>query len=118
MTRYLLAAALLFVAVPVSAQVPVAGPTSFFQWTQSAANAATAQAYVYRYYMDGAATSTMATSVTCAGTTTITCEAAVPAMTPGNHTVQISAASTVGESAKSSPFSFAYDSAVVAPAPA
>jgi hypothetical protein len=106
-------------ATVVTAQTPPpAGPTSFFQWTQPAASAAAAQALSYRYYVDGATAGTVVTGVTCTGTTTITCEAPVPALTPGNHTVQISAASTAGESAKSSPpFSFAYDSVVVPQVP-
>lgn len=104
--------ALLWASSVLAQTPPPAGPGSVFQWTQPAANAAAAQGYTYRYYLDSAATGVVLTGVTCTGTTLlITCEALVPAMTAGDHSIQLTAGTAALESAKSSPFSFSYVSA-------
>jgi uncharacterized MnhB-related membrane protein len=102
----------------ISAQAPPAVAGSAFQWTQPAPDAATAQAYIYRYYVDGSTTGVVATGVTCTGTATITCEGLVPALTPGNHSVSLTA--SAGAAAKESdksipPFSFSYELVAAVP---
>jgi hypothetical protein len=94
-------------AAHLSAQ---AGPNTEFIWTQPARDAATAQALTYRYYVDGDADGKVLAGVTCAGAPTILCVAPVPAFTPGNHSIQLTAGNAAGETAKSVPFAFSYGS--------
>lgn len=79
-------------------------------WDQpGAASLAEAQAYTFKYYVDGSTTGTTAIGVTCAGTTTITCAGTMPTgLTAGTHTIAVSATNAAGESPKSNVVSFAF----------
>ena len=91
----------------VSAQPPVTGGNTLV-WDQPNTTAAAAAAMTYRYYPDGSATGIGLSGVTCAGTTTVTCQAAFPAFTPGPHSLTIAATNTAGEGPKSAAFSFSF----------
>lgn len=80
-----------------------------FTFDQAAPVLADAQAYTYRYYPDGATTGITFTGVTCTGTASpFVCSVLIPAFTPGNHSITLTAANVAGESAKSSPFAFVF----------
>lgn len=84
-------------------------PSSRFGWDQNALNLADAQAYTYKYYADGATTGVNFNNVTCSGATSpFQCSVSIPAFTPGNHTIQITATNIAGESGKSPPFAFVF----------
>jgi hypothetical protein len=113
--KILLAALLLAIPAFASAQVV---PSDKIAWDQQAPDLASAQAYTYKYYPDGATTGITFTGVTCtsAGTpAVITCRANFPAFTPGAHTLTITATNAAGESPKSATFKF--DLVVVPTAP-
>lgn len=104
---------LLSLAAPAAAQV--ATPSNTVGWDQDAADLATAQAFSYRPYADGAATAVVLTGVTCTGTTSpFACKVAFPAFTPGPHALTLTATNEAGESLKSTPFAFRF---VVIPNP-
>lgn len=91
-------------------QVP---PTATAQnklfWNQPAQDLTTAQAYQYKWYLDGSATGNQFTGVLCSGVTpTFTCEVQFPPVTQGNHSIRISANNVAGESPLSDPFAFAF----------
>lgn len=90
--------------------------TSKLMWDQQAPDLATAQAYDYRLYPDGAATvPTPVVGVTCSGTASpFVCVVPFPAFTPGSHTEAATAANSAGESLKSTVFAFQF---VVIPSP-
>ncbi len=112
MRKVLLASIL--ISSTLYAQAPPALSTSKFAWDQSAPTLADAQAYTYKYYPDGAATGIEFTGVTCSGSSSpFQCEVNIPAFTPGNHSITMTASNLAGESAKSAPFSFVF---VVTPA--
>lgn len=80
-----------------------------FTFDQAAPTLADAQAYTYRYYPDNATVGIAFTGVTCSGTTSpFVCSVLIPAFTPGNHSITLTAANIAGESAKSSPFAFVF----------
>lgn len=84
-------------------------PGQKFFWGQPAPDLATAQAYTYKHYDDGAVTGTAFTGVVCSGTASpFNCEVLIPAYTPGNHSITITATNIAGESPKSSPFAFTF----------
>lgn len=85
-------------------------------WDQPNATLTEAQGFVYKQYADGATTGVVLTGVTCSGTTTITCQTAFPAYTPGNHSVTVTASAGSVESLKSTPLAFQF--IVVPSAPA
>lgn len=101
---------LLFVTATASVfaqQPPIGTATQRFAWDQEAPTLADAQAYTYKYYPDSSTTGIAFTGVTCSGTASpFTCSAPIPAFTPGNHTITITASNVAGESAKSNPFAF------------
>lgn len=101
---------LLFITATASVfaqQPPIGTATQRFAWDQEAPTLADAQAYTYKYYPDSSTTGTAFTGVTCSGTASpFTCSAPIPAFTPGNHTITITASNVAGESAKSNPFAF------------
>jgi hypothetical protein len=76
-------------------------------WDQSASDAVELATYGYAIYVDGARTD--ATGVTCGSSPAapgFPCSAKLPAMTPGNHTLELTAfvnAGTLLESPRSSP---------------
>lgn len=108
MKRLTLLLALLVVPVTTLAQT-TGVPGQKFVWEQPAPDLATAQAYTYRHYDDGASTGTVLTSVTCAGTASpFQCEVLIPAFTPGSHATAVSASNMAGESPKSDPFMFTF----------
>ena len=114
MRKALLTLAIVSITATLYAQAPIGIPTSKFAWDQSAPVLADAQAYTYKYYPDNAATGVTFTGVTCTGTVSpFQCEVNIPAFTPGSHSVTFTATNAAGESAKSSPFAFAF---VVTPA--
>lgn len=106
--KRLIAVLILATASVVSAQQPPQGSaTQKFEWDQQAPTLADAQSYTYKYYPDGSNTGVVFTGVTCSGATSpFQCNAPIPAFTPGNHTITMTAANVAGESAKSSPFAF------------
>lgn len=88
-------------------------PTSKLTFNQEAPDLVTAQAYVYRIYADGGASSTLA-GVTCSGAASpFVCSAPFPAFTPGAHTLVLSASNAAGEGPMSAVFGFTF---VVLPA--
>lgn len=94
--------ALALFAGEASAQTQ-AGPGSRLTWTQVASTLADAQALTYRAYFDEGTTGVVLVA-TCAATATpnsFNCVAPIPAVTPGSHTVQLTAANVAGESPKS-----------------
>lgn len=109
--------AALFLAALASVEVAAqAIPSSKFGWDQTAPTLADAQGYTYRIYADGATTGQALANVTCVTTATagtFSCDAPIPAFTPGNHTATLTASNIAGESAKSSPLAFTF---VVTPA--
>lgn len=103
MKRLALLLALLVAPVAMAAQ-DTGVPGQKFAWDQVAPDLATAQAYAYKHYDDGAATGTAFAGVTCAGTVSpFQCEVLIPAFTPGNHNVTVSASNVAGESPKMTP---------------
>ena len=96
---------------PPSSQPPPGGGgisgTERLEWDQPAADATELAAFRYILYIDGAGTEL--TSVTCASTSGaagFTCNARLPAMPPGAHTLQLTAFIDAGgrlESDKSAP---------------
>src|SRR5262245_42710209 len=85
----------------LSAQTP-ATPADRLAWTQSGPSLSEVQAYTYRLYVDG--TAHVLTVVTCTGTgTDYQCIGDFPPMTPGPHSLQLSAANATGEGLKSIP---------------
>lgn len=73
------------------AQTP-ALPTDRLGWDQAAPSLATAQAYEYGIYVDGLARAVV-TGVTCAGAASpFPCVGNLPAMTPGTHSLELTAA--------------------------
>jgi hypothetical protein len=105
MKRVLIALISLTVVAPVLAQAQ-AGPTSRFGWSQVATDLPSASGFTYRAYLDASATGTTLTA-TCTGTASpFSCTAPIPAVTPGTHTVALTAANVAGESLKSSVTTF------------
>jgi hypothetical protein len=97
---------------PLEAQT-IGTPASRIAFEQIAPDLATAQSYVYRYYADGSATGTVL-AVTCEGSASpFLCNGAIPAFTPGPHSLTLTASNGAGESPKSAPLSFTF---VVIPA--
>lgn len=109
-----LVAVLLF-AVALTAQTPgpVAAAGRKVAWDQAAPSLAEAQGYTYRLYVDGAAAPILVTSpVTCVNPGTAgapyVCQTAFPPMTPGPHTLVVTASNDSGESLPSTPFAFQF----------
>jgi hypothetical protein len=97
---------LLLLGTAVQAQT--ATPGSRFVWTQGT-DAATAQAYTWKVYTDGAAVGSTLSAVTCVANTpatTATCSVAIPAFTPGPHSITVSATNAAGEGPKSDALAF------------
>jgi len=85
-----------------------------FAWDQAALTLADAQGYTYKYYADGSTTGINFAGIACTGSASpFVCSVSIPAFTPGNHTITITASNIAGESPKSIPFAFAF---VVTPA--
>jgi hypothetical protein len=109
-------ALLLLLPVQAHGQTPVT-PASTIAWDQQAPSLTAAQGYTYTLQVDGTR-QPAPTTATCSGTSApYTCQAAFPALTPGPHTIAVSAATVVNgvaaESAFSAPLSVLM---VVAPA--
>lgn len=87
-----------------------AGAPRLFAWDISAPDLQTANAYTYKYYPDGGA-GVVFTGVSCLASrdaTTFVCTVSIPAFTPGNHVVQVTAANVAGESDKSETLGFVF----------
>lgn len=84
--------------------------TSNIAWKMNGPTLAVVQAYAYSYYSDGSVNKTVLPNTVCTGTVQpFVCSAPFPAFTPGNHTMQISATNSIGESPKSTPpFAFIF----------
>lgn len=105
---FLVLAACISLSIPALAQT-TGVPGQKFAWDQAAPDLATAQAYTYKHYDDGAATGVAFASVVCTGAVSpFACEVLIPAFTPGAHSVLLSASNVAGESPKSSPFAFTF----------
>jgi hypothetical protein len=88
---------------------PPASANQKFAWDQVALDLAEAQGYTYKYYPDGSTTGVVFQNVTCTGAASpFVCTTPIPAFTPGNHTITITAGNVAGESDKSDPFAFAF----------
>lgn len=99
----------LFLLYPTLLFAQPATPNSKVGWEQDATSATEAQAYAYKHYSDGSTTGIPLTNIICTGTApTFQCQATIPTYTQGNHTIQLTASNTAGESLKSSPLSFAF----------
>lgn len=99
-------------APPIAAQT-VATPASVYQWTEANMAAATAQSATYKHYDPATGTtSTTLTGVTCTANATVPanadCQAPIPALTLGNHTVAISQVISTAESTKSNTVTFQF----------
>ncbi len=105
---YAIFALLVLLTVPAFAQTTgVAGQK--FAWDQAAPDLASAQAYTYKHYDDGATTGVAFTAVTCTGTQSpFQCEVLIPAYAPGSHSITMTAGNVAGESVKSAPFVFTF----------
>ena len=115
--KHLLLACVFTLSIPALSFAAQAVPTSHLTWDQAAPDLATAQAYVYAYYPDGAVTSTPLANVVCSGAASpFTCTVGFPAFTPGSHSLQATATNAAGESLKSTPFPFIFVVLPVAPA--
>jgi hypothetical protein len=77
-------------------------------WDQAAGTLAEAQAFTYRYYLDGAASGAALSSVTCSGSASpYTCQAELRVTISGPHTLALSAeTSPTSRSPLSPPVSF------------
>lgn len=107
--RKLVSALIVLIVLTASAFAQTGVPGQKFAWDQPAATLAEAQGYTYKYYPDSATTGVTFTAVTCTGTATpFTCEVLIPAFTPGNHSITLTASNVAGESAKSAPFAFTF----------
>jgi len=104
-------ALLLLVAGAAMAQTP---PTPVFSgkalgWDQTAASLDEVISFTYRYYLDGSATGQVLPNITCTGTTvTFACSSPFPAVTPGPHTIKLTAGNQAGESAPTGALSFTF----------
>lgn len=99
-----LTVAALLLPVAVDAQNQATAANSFV-WDQPAPGAVDANNYTYSYY-EGTV-KTAFTGVSCTGTTSpFRCVVKIPAFSPGQHSITITATNVAGESAKSSPFVF------------
>lgn len=89
--------------------LPQATPSSKLQWDIPAQDLNTAQAYGYKWYLDGSATGNQFSGVVCSGVTpNFQCIVAFPPLTQGNHTIRLSASNAAGEGPLSDPFAFAF----------
>lgn len=106
----IVAAALAMLIIPSVSQAQTTGVAGQkFAWDQAAPDLATAQAYTYKHYDDGATTGVAFASVVCTGTVApFQCEVPIPAFTPGSHTTTFTAMNVAGESVKSSAFTFTF----------
>ncbi len=104
--------ALLLATLPITLSgqtVPNVDSNDNFAWNQAGTNLAEVQAFVYKYYLDGAVTGSVFTGVTCTGTASpFTCQVRTPTFAMGSHSIGLTAASSAGESVQSTPFSFVY----------
>lgn len=104
--------ALVLLATPLVAQaqtpIPLIGGERV-GFTQPAASLAEAQAFLYRVYVDGSRPATGSAPVACTGTTSpFACEATIPTLSVGPHSLTLTAArvidgSTQAESLQSAP---------------
>lgn len=85
----LILATLLLAALPAVARAQAAAPTDRFGWDQPNTTLVVAQGYRYEVEIDGAAP--IVVVATCAGTTTISCTAPIPAVTPSTHVARLRA---------------------------
>lgn len=113
MKKFLLLA--FFLLIPSLAHAQTTGVSGQkFAWDIAAPDLVSAQGYTYKFYADGATTGTPFVGVVCSGTAApFQCEVTIPAFTPGNHTLTVTATNVAGESPKSTPFVFTF---VVTPA--
>jgi hypothetical protein len=94
----------LLLAVPVQAQTAAVG-TENLTWDQAASNLAEAQSLGYDV-QDGAAPAAPLAGVACSGSTSpFTCQARLPALTTGLHSLALRARATVNGTVLSSAFS-------------
>lgn len=94
---------LTILGIRIEAQAPPSATiNSILEWDQAGENI---QSYEYKYYLDGAVTGFVLNPVTCVNNT---CSTRFPTVSPGNHTLQLTAQNEAGESTKSSPFAFAF----------
>lgn len=105
----------LFVAASASAQTVTSG--SRLAWDQAGQTVATATSATYKAYVDTSTTGVALAGVTCVvgvPSTTATCSANFPALTPGSHTIALTQSIGTAESLRSTPpFAFEYVVVVV-----
>lgn len=115
-TLGLAAGFVVIVAQPTLAQNPNATPSSQIGWDQDAPDMATAQGYTYQYLLDAAAPVVLPGHKCGTGPapTTFSCAAPFPAITPGPHSLTLTASNIAGASLPSTPLSFVF---VLIPSP-
>lgn len=92
MKRLLCGIAFLLAAAPAFTQVTKPGDK--FGWEIPDTPLATAQAYSWDLDVDGVVTRVEPAAVTCIAGTPATCETAIPAITPAQHTARLRAVDT------------------------
>jgi hypothetical protein len=103
-------------AITQTQSVPNAGPNDSFGWSQVGTTLAEVQAFVYKYYLDGAVTGSVFSGVKCSGTATpFNCQVRIPSFSAGQHSITLTAANSTGESTPSTPFAFVYGNPPLSP---
>lgn len=99
--------------LPARAQTTTttATPSSHFATEITAPDAATAAAYTWRAYVDGAASGVVLGAASCSTSATAgvqTCLLPMPRLSTGTHTATLTAANIAGESPQSAPVTFPF----------
>ena len=107
---FVLALVLAGLVAPVRAQPPLT-----LAWTQSDATPTEAQAFTYRYYLDGQPGQVLQ-GVTCVLVNTVTeCRAPLPAVSIGTHEIGLTGENVYGEGPRSAMLPFRYPAVPGAP---
>jgi hypothetical protein len=115
MKRILLLAFVLTLGSVASVQAQTATPASKLVWDEIGQVSATAGSAAYKAYVDNQTTGTPLSGVSCAAAVSplnpaadSTCQAPMPALTPGAHTITLTQSIGGAESVKSTALSFTY----------
>lgn len=111
---------MLIFSINLIAQAPVLNASSILRLGQRAPSLTVIQTYVYKYYLDDNSTGIILSGVNCKQngpvTTEFSCFFTIPsAITPGPHTIAVSAMDANGESTKTEKFSFTFTGGPLAP---
>jgi len=105
MRKFLTAILFLLFSVQILGQATL---TSKLGFDQGGLSLAEVNAYIYRYYPDGAVNGINLITICTGVSSPFICVAAFPAFTPGMHSITITSSNAAGESPKSSAFSFTF----------